>query len=235
MSPYTILLTLHGGLGAIALGTFWTAGLSRKGSPMHKAAGKIYLLAMAALLLPALPLALRILVLRSPSGGVFLLYLWILTVTSVWTSWRAIRDKRDWVRYTGPIYRALAWANLAGATVVLVDGLWFAQQMRWIFIAFSAIGLLGFRGMRRFARQAPVDPRWWLREHLGAMIANGVATHIAFLSIGLPKLLPMLAGPTLQSLAWLGPLAVSLAAGAWLTRKYLRPRAAAPATVVGAN
>ena len=31
------------------------------------------------------------------------------------------------------------------------------------------------------------------------MIGNGVATHIAFLAIGLPKLLPSLAGPTVPA------------------------------------
>lgn len=224
MNLYPILAALHGGLGAVALATFWIAGLSRKGSPLHKATGKVYLLAMAALLVPALPLALRVAWLDSVALSLFLGYLWVLTATGVWTSWRAIRDKRDWKRYVGPVYRALAWANGIGALATLGVGLGWGGGMRWILVAFSGIGFVAFRNMRRFARQAPVEPRWWLREHLGAMIGNGVATHIAFLSIGLPRLLPTLAGPTLQHLAWLGPLAISLVAGAWLGRKYLRPQ-----------
>jgi hypothetical protein len=56
------------------------------------------------------------------------------------------------------------------------------------------------------------------------MLGNGIATHIAFLSIGLPKLLPMLAGPTLQNVAWLGPLVAASLAGIYLTRKYLPKR-----------
>ena len=56
------------------------------------------------------------------------------------------------------------------------------------------------------------------------MIGNGVATHIAFLSIGLPKLLPMLSGPVLQNLAWLGPLMLSIIAGIYLNRKYMPVR-----------
>ena len=61
-----------------------------------------------------------------------------------------------------------------------------------------------------------------MRQHLSAMLGNGVATHIAFLSIGLPKLLPWVQGPLFQNIAWIGPLGVSALAGAYLTRKYLR-------------
>jgi hypothetical protein len=81
--------------------------------------------------------------------------------------------------------------------------------------------------MLRFANARPSEPKWWLKEHFGAMVGNGVATHIAFLSIGLPKLLPMFAGPVLQNLAWLGPLSLALVARVLLDRKYMKPRAAA--------
>lgn len=229
MSAYQVLLSLHGLLGLVALATFWVAGMSKKGSPLHKRAGKVYLAAMVGLLVPALPLAVRVLTLKSTFGGIFLLYLWVITITSVWVSWRAIRDKRDWARFTGPVYRGLAVLNLASGAVVLALGLFFASQSQLIFIAFSLVGLLGGIGMLRFTRRAPTQPRWWLEEHLGAMIGNGVATHIAFLSIGLPKLLPMLAGPLLQNLAWLAPLAAAVLARIYLGRKFLPAPAALPA------
>jgi hypothetical protein len=221
MSLYKLVLSLHGLLGIVALATFWIAGLARKGSPVHRAAGKVYLAAMLVLLASAVPLAIRIGVQKHWVAGVFLGYLLVITTTSVWSSWRAIRDKRDWAAYTGRVYRALAWLNLASGAVVLALGLFYTNQMRWIFVGFSLVGLLGGRGMLRFARTTPAEPKWWLREHSGAMVGNGVATHIAFLSIGLPKLLPMLAGPVLQNVAWLGPLAVAVGARLWLRRKYM--------------
>jgi hypothetical protein len=225
MSLYKIVLSLHGLLGALALVTFWLAGLTRKGSPVHRKAGKVYLAAMVALLVPAVPLAIRIWVLTSWVGGVVLMYLEVIVATSVWVSWRALQDKRDWAKFAGPAYRGLAWANIGAGAVVLVVGLLFANQMRFILVAFSLVGLLGGRGMLRFARTRPVEPKWWLREHFGAMVGNGVATHIAFLSIGLPKLLPMLAGPVLQNVAWLGPLSLAVVARVMLERKYMKPRA----------
>ena len=228
MSLYKVVLALHGLLGVLALATFWLAGLTRKGSPMHRAAGRVYLAAMVALLVPALPLAIRILVLKSQVAGLFLLYLEVIVVTSVWVSWRAIKDKRDWARFTGPVYRGLAWLNIASGAGVLVLALFFAQHTKLIIASFSLVGLLGGRAMLRFARTPPTEPKWWLREHLGAMLGNGVATHIAFLSIGLPKVLPMLAGPVLQNIAWLGPLSLAVVANFWLRRKYLAPRAKHP-------
>lgn len=232
MSIYSTLALLHAGLGTVALATYWTAGLSRKGSPVHRAAGKLYLLAMIGLLAVALPMSLFILARGNEVAGAFLLYLLVITVTAVWLSWRAVKDKRDWARYTGPVYRGLMWLNLASALAIAGIGLLLAQSMQLIIVSFSGIGLFSFFSMRRFARTPPEDPRWWLREHLTAMLGNGVATHIAFLSIGLPKLLPMIAGPTLQNLAWLGPLVVAFVAGSWLTRKYLPKRGKAPVSAV---
>lgn len=226
MSLYKIALSLHGLLGVLALITFWTAGFARKGGPLHRAAGKVYLLSMVALLVPALPLAIRVLLYGNRAGGLFLLYLEVIVITSVWASWRALKDKRDWKRYTGPVYRALAWLNIGSGAGVLVLALLWGGNSRWIFLGFSLVGLLGGRAMLKFARTPPTDPRWWLEEHFGAMIGNGVATHIAFLSIGLPKVLPMLAGPLQANLAWLGPLAVAVVARIALGRKYMKPRPA---------
>lgn len=42
MTAYEFVRYLHASLGAIALLTFWIAGLSAKGSPRHRLAGKIY-------------------------------------------------------------------------------------------------------------------------------------------------------------------------------------------------
>jgi hypothetical protein len=223
---YKALQFAHIGLGVVALATFWLAGLTRKGSPVHRAAGKVYLVAMVGLLVAAFPLAIRIWILKHWVAGVFLMYLEVIVITSVWLSWRALKDKRDWAAYTGRAYRGLAWANVASGAIVLGLGLFVTNQMKLIFVGFSLIGLLGGYGMFRFARERPAHPKWWLQEHFSAMVGNGVATHIAFLSIGLPKVLPMLAGPVLQNVAWLGPLLVAVVARVLLNRKYMKPRAA---------
>ena len=236
MNAYKMTLFLHLGLGLAALVSYWVAALAKKGSPPHKLAGKLYVLVMVGLLLPAIPLTLRIMLTRSNMFGWFLFYLLLITCTALWQGWFAVRNKRDFARYTGRAFHGLAWANIAAGLAILMLGIASRQP---IFIGFSAVGVIGGRSMLAFARKGPAHPRWWMEQHLGAMLGCGVATHIAFLSIGLPKLLPSLAGPGLQNVAWLGPLAVALLARVWLGRKYLpKPPVVAlqtPASRVGGD
>ena len=224
MSWYLNAALLHAAVGTTALITFWIAGMTKKGSPLHKATGKIYLLAMVGILLSAFPMATFILLNGKPVIGGFLLYLLIITMTSVWNGWRSIRDKRDWKRYTGPIYKALMALNLLSGLAIAAVGLFLAEQMQMVITSFSLIGIITAINMYRFQREAPADPRWWMREHLTAMVGNGVATHIAFLQIGLPKILPMISGPVMINVAWIGPLLVAVVAGTYLTRKYAPKR-----------
>ena len=232
MNARAIELAAHVAPGVLALLTFWIAALARKGSGPHRLAGKVYLLAMLALLLPAVPLSWRVLQYFNTGFGVFLFYLLLITVTALWQGWFAIRDKRDFARYTGRGYRRLAWANLVAGAGVLVLGLALQQP---IFVGFSLPGLLGGRGMLVTAHRGARHPRWWMGEHLSAMLACGVATHIAFLSIGLPRLLPSLAGEGLRIFAWLAPLAIAALLRVWLLRKYLpKPAPSAAAAVMAA-
>ena len=224
MSWYSNTALMHAAIGTTALVTFWIAGMAKKGSPLHKTVGKIYLFAMVGILLSAFPLAIFIAINKSQVAGSFLLYLLIITSTSVWNSWRAIRDKRDWKRYTGPVYKGLMVLNLLGGLSIAAIGIFMAEFMQVVITSFSLIGLIGAYRMYQFQREAPTDPRWWMREHLSAMIGNGVATHIAFLQIGLPKILPMISGPVMVNVAWMGPLAVAVLAGFYLTKKYTPKR-----------
>jgi hypothetical protein len=224
MEPYDFLKFAHTGIGVLALLTFWTSGLTRKGSRAHIASGKIYLLAMTGILISATGMLAGFAERHHPIAAAFLGYLLVITGTSVWCSWRAIRDKHDWNAYTGPVYKALMVMNGLSGLAIAYIGLFVTTQMQLVITAFSVIGIANAFSMWRFAQASPENSRWWLKQHFGAMIGNGVATHIAFLSIGLPKLLPMLSGPVLQSLAWLGPLTLSVVAGAYLNRKYMSTR-----------
>lgn len=223
MSTYEIVRIAHIGVGVLALVTFWIAGLTRKGSPIHKGAGKAYLATMAAVIVSAVPLTVSIALTRSAPFGAFLAYLLVITGTGVWLAWRAIRDKRNFAAYTGRVYHGLAWLNLASGAGVLALGL---VRHSMLLGGFSLIGVIGGIGMLRFARKQPDDPRWWLAEHLGAMLGNGVATHIAFLAIGLPRLIPALDTPGYVYVGWFGPVLVALTARVLMTRRYLPPRAA---------
>jgi len=221
-SSYEIVRIAHIATGTLALATFWLAGLARKGSPVHKLAGKVYLATMAAVVVSATPMAAIIALRKNAVLGAFLGYLLVLTATGVWLSWRAIRDKRDFAAYTGRVYHALAWMNIAAGASVFALGV---SRAIPLFAGFSLIGVVSGISMLRYARRQPDGPRWWLAEHLGAMLGNGIATHIAFLAIGLPRLVPALNTQGYMYLAWFAPVVIAQVARVLLMRRYVTPPA----------
>ena len=221
---YESIVTLHAFAGTLALLAFWAAAFSRKGSIIHVRSGKLYLSAMVAVLASGFPIAIARFLQGQPVTGAFLSYLLIISTTTAWLSWRAVRDQGNWRRFTGPIYRVLMWLNLAGGLSMFAVGYFFASNSRPVVMGYSLIGLLVFNGMRKFAKVPPAGSRWWLGQHINGMMGNAVATHVAFLSIGLPKLIPQLAGPTLQMMSWFGPIVAALLAGSYFSRKFVRQR-----------
>jgi hypothetical protein len=217
--PYEILVLTHGAAGTVALAAFWTAVVLRKGTTVHRRVGGTYLLAMT-LVLATTPFLAGVLFARGDVvGGTFLAYLIVITGTAMWTAWRAVRDRARPERFYGRAFRALAWTNVASGAVALALGV---RASAPVLMGMSLIGLVIGAQMLRAARR-PVDDRyWWLQRHYGGILGCGIATHIAFLNIGLQRLLPVdLAAPA-QLLGWFGPVAVALLARVWLRRKYAR-------------
>jgi hypothetical protein len=211
----------HAVVGTVALVTFWTAALARKGSPLHKRVGKIYLLAMIGVVLTAIPMTAAYLFEGQWVGAAFLGYLVVLVSHACRLAWTSVRWKRDFDRFIGRGYRiSVAILAASGAAVTILGIIYGA----WLLIIFGLIGPLGALESRKLVRNGPSGPMWWLKEHYGAMIGNGVATHIAFLQIGLMRLVPELGNTVVQHLAWFGPLALAFLAGYWLDRRYMRPR-----------
>ena len=132
----------------------------------------------------------------------------------------AIRDKTAPQRFVGPVYVAFGASSLLSGAGVLALGI---QAGAPLLMGFSAVGLFtGFDMLRRRVRRDTFakTPRWWMTQHYTAMIGNGIATHIAFLGIGLPRLLPSVNGTALHYLSWFGPLAVAIVAKIVLDRRW---------------
>ncbi|MGH8073446.1 MAG: hypothetical protein ACREO4_05160, partial [Lysobacter sp.] len=87
---------------------------------------------------------------------------------------------------------------------------------------FSLIGVFTGIDMWRRRRVMPARPNWWMQEHYGAMVANGAATHVAFLALGLPRLLPEIVGSGAYLAGWFLPVLLAVAATVMLDRRYVR-------------
>ena len=228
---YRLIVNLHIAAGTIALIAFWTAGFARKARGLHVSSGRIYLWAMRGILATAVPMALMAFVRHKPEQGTFLLYLVVLVATTVSSAPRAVRLKADFEAYRSGSYRFFAYALPLSALAAFAVGVQTDDTLLW---GFSFVGMvLGF-GMQRTLRQGAPEAGWWLKQHYGAMLGNGVGTHIAFLGIGLSRALPKDWAGTVQMLAWFGPLAVSLVVGTLLDRRHRRRFGARPAAVVTA-
>ncbi len=228
MDAYRLLILVHACFGTLALASYWNAALSRKGSPWHKAAGRLYVKSMLGIIASALPIAAVAFARGNPGRGIFLSYLVVITATALWLGWRAVRRKQDQAAFRDRRYVVVAWLNLAAAAAVFAIGL---RTGNGVLIGFAAISVYGGTTMLRRHRRPLDTPRWWLREHFAAMLACGVATHIAFLSIGLSRMLQgagIELGGRLELLSWFAPVLVALLAGIYFKRKYfpVRPTAA---------
>ncbi len=231
MTTYEILLAVHVVAGTVALVTFWSAAIVRKGSTLHRRVGQAFLLAMLGIVLTALPIAVKFLMEGRTGIGVFFGYLVVITFTALWSGWRAIRSKRDVRGYLTPFYRVLAWLNIGSGAIVFAIGI----SLKSVLLAvFCWIGILAGIGMLRQLRAPPTARNWWLKEHYSAMIGAGIATHVAFLGLGLGRILKPFDIVPPQELAWFAPIVVAIAARIYLDRKYRpQPRPAAAASRAG--
>jgi hypothetical protein len=230
-SAYKFLLLVHGISGLIALITFWVAAIAKKGSPLHLRFGKIYMTAMLGILVSAMPMAIIIALRGKPGVATFLSYLVVITASAMWMGRRAISSKRDQPAFRGRTYLAVAVLNLSASVAAFTIGL---QMSEVLLMGFSAVGFHnGTKMLIRYFRPLALT-RWWMKEHIAAMLGCGVATHIAFLGIGMNRIIDMfgIVAPSWYGLiAWFGPLVVAITASMWLNRKYV-PKTSSGAVVM---
>lgn len=208
----------HMGVGAIAFAALWTAGFSRKGGALHRRAGVVYLWAMGLIFATAAVLTATTLARGQWPEAIFLAYLLIITATSIWMGRRALDHKGDARGYGRGLFAPAGVLNIAAALAVLTVGVMAGEPF---IIGVSIIGFVIGAGIIGIWRNPPDHPRFWLKEHIGGMIGGGIATHIAFASVGLRRLFPELDASVISVWPWVAPLVIGFTAAALAERRYV--------------
>jgi len=240
LNLYRIVLSLHIAAGITGLAAFWTPVLARKGGAMHVQAGRIFYkatcaialtgLAMAALTFAA-PLAVHpraaaltaesaaAAITRDRMAAFFLVYLVVITFMPVYHGVRVLETRGTPEQMRTPFHTGLAILAIAlGAGMIALA----VAAREPVFAVLSPIGLLAGRGNLRFARQPYASTMAWWYEHMGSMLAGGIAFHTAFLVVGAGRLLGVQLAGFAAVIPWIVPSLIGLPATALWVGYYRR-------------
>jgi uncharacterized membrane protein len=200
------LRAFHIGAGCVALVSMWVPMLARKGGPLHRRAGRVFVGAMA--LVSATGLVISSYRLASATrawmhaGAVFLLYVSLLTAAGAFKGMRVLKRKqRVPGRRDALAIAVAAGLVLASLPVMLLGASLGSPLLTW----FPVIGVVGGSADLRYWLQQPRERMHWWYEHMGDMLGTCIAALSAFLvvnaqNLGLPRfslfvwLLPTLVG-----------------------------------------
>jgi hypothetical protein len=226
------ILYLHIAGGSAALLSMFIPLLTKKGGMSHRPAGWVFVSGMTVVSITALLLAgTRWATDPTPRGreaGAFLLFLSILTATSVSGGVRVLRAKTRTTRHRHPwdlgLPALLTGSSIAAAVYGLSTG-------NYLFTAFSVIGLFGGGGHLAYWMTPPTHPMHWWFEHMSSMLGACIAATTAFSVVNANNLGPQ----TFSPIVWLAPSVIGVPAIAIWTSYYKRKFAPAARRTVAAS
>jgi len=214
---FKTLLALHIAGGSLALASMWIPLVTRKGGRTHRRAGWVFVVGMTIVSVTAVGLACwRLLFDPRPEArnfAVFLLYIALLSGSSVSAGVRVLRAKRRTGVHRHPWDVGLPFLLTASSAAIALFGIRTGQPL---FAAFSIIGLLNGITALRYWLRPPTSPMHWWFEHMSGMLGGCIAALTAFLVVNTNTL------GLMPLAAWLGPsIVLGPITAAW-TQYYRR-------------
>ena len=229
---FKALLTIHVVTGAVGLVALWVPLLGRKGSPLHKAWGRIF--AYCLLVTSACAIGMSLLTLRAPAEthphiadvtlirslfGWMMLYLSIFTATLLWFGLQCIKNRARHDAHRNALTLGLQFATFASAILCALQG-WLAGQPLMLLIA--GLGVVAATLNTRFILDPSPRGNEWLVQHMRSFVGAGVSVYTAFFSFGAANLLPAVA---FNPLLWAAPTIAGISVILYQQRRIRAPRA----------
>lgn len=188
MAPMlTLAFWLHVAGGSLALLSLVVPLVTKKGGTAHRRSGWVFVTGMGIVSVSALALAGARVLSPAPESraiGIFLLYVTLLTVSSLSYGLRVLRAKKRTAAHRHPWDLGLPLALVLSSVAVSVWG-WRGGQP--VFGLFPVIGLLsGGAGLRYWLRPPTTPMHWWF-AHMGGMLGGAIAAVTAFTVINGPR------------------------------------------------
>ncbi|MEM8749476.1 MAG: hypothetical protein AAGF28_04200 [Pseudomonadota bacterium] len=222
------LVACHIVTGAIGLVVFWVPVATQKGGSRHVRFGRIFTRCMVATGFIAIGISTT--TLSAPLAthqaftdaalvrGIFgwmMLYLALLTINLAWFGWLAGVNKRDHQKNWEWRNITLQVLVLVAAINCLVQGILIDQVLM---IGISFVGFATVATNMRFLLARKPGPKFWLLEHIKALVGAGISVYTAFLAFGAVRLMPSMA---LSPVLWAIPLVTGIAIIVYNQRKVM--------------
>ncbi|MDJ0654115.1 MAG: hypothetical protein QNJ40_08185 [Xanthomonadales bacterium] len=216
--PFHLFVAAHIVTGSVGLLGFWVPVASRKGSPVHRLWGKVFVLSM--LTTGSIAVCMSSLTIMDPVGthpslefdpaliqGIFgwmMLYLAILTVNLAWYGLMCIRNRRDHLANRGTFNLFLQ----AILVVTAANCAWRGVQLEQVLmVGISMVGFATAGTNLWFIYKSRPGPTDWLKEHVKGLVGAGISVYTAFFAFGAVRLMPELA---LNPGLWAVPLVTGI-------------------------
>lgn len=234
------LFVIHVLFGSAALLLLWFPIYSKKGSAEHKRFGRYYTSSMYMVAISGALMATLVLLFPVEIYGAkynitaenaaefsqkirvffwFLLYLSLLTATSLRHGLLVLEGKRDKTSVKVPLHLAMLVAMVLGGPMLFALG-WVNEQK--LPMIFGTLGTILGLNMLRYSLSDEVTPNGWLIEHLSALGGTGIGAYTAFFAFGGRTLLQNFGD--FQLFFWIAPGVIGSIAISWASRKYSGPK-----------
>jgi uncharacterized membrane protein len=180
---FTVVLWVHIAAGTVALCVFWLPLVTRKGGPLHRRVGWVYVVAASTVALTAFVGCARMLTDANPRNdraAIFLAYVGVLAGASAQIGVRALRTKDRTTPSRNPLDLAPPVLLLGGGVALAAFGLWNGVTLH---VVFAALGFSIGATQLGFWLRAPVSRTARILQHMGGMGVSCITTVTAFLVV----------------------------------------------------